>query len=61
MPVPNIYMRHWQRWGVKLDVKPKERSVIKTEPGKGKTGRVNNSEFSMRLRDWYLLEHPKDG
>jgi hypothetical protein len=40
---------------VKLDVKPKERSVIKTEPGKGKIGRVNVSESSMRLRDWYSI------
>jgi hypothetical protein len=39
-------MRHWQRGGVKLGIKPKESLIHEEEPGKGKTGRVNASEFS---------------
>jgi hypothetical protein len=30
---------------VKLEIKPKESPLHEDEPGKGKTGRVNTSEF----------------
>ena len=49
-PVPNPDARRRQRWGVKLGVTPKGRVNHPPGPGQGKTGMVNASEPSMRLR-----------
>src|SRR5216684_5314493 len=49
--VSNPSLRHWQRWGGKRGVTSKEASSRTRQPGKGKIGRMNANEPSMRLRD----------
>jgi len=41
-------VRRWYRRGAKRGRKPKERTTHQSEPGEGKTGRVNASESSAK-------------
>jgi hypothetical protein len=54
--VLNLSLRHWQRGGGKRGVTSKEASSRTRRPGKGKMGRMNANEPSMRLRDVWSSE-----